>query len=139
MKAGVCFPGTALHLRALPTNAAGQLNVLGHDGDALRVDGTQVGVLEQADKVSLRSLLESQDSRALEAQIGLEVLRNLAHQALERQLADEQLRALLVATNLTQRDGSGAVAVRLLHTSRRRRALTSSLGGELLARRLATG
>uniref|UniRef100_A0A8I6AWT3 Histone H2A n=1 Tax=Rattus norvegicus TaxID=10116 RepID=A0A8I6AWT3_RAT len=32
---------------ALPADATGQLDVLGHDGDALGVDGAQVGVLEQ--------------------------------------------------------------------------------------------
>eukprot|EP00983_Pelagomonas_calceolata_P003824 123919-Pelagomonas_calceolata.AAC.1 len=32
----------------LSPDAPGQLNVLGHDGDALGVDGCQVGVLKQA-------------------------------------------------------------------------------------------
>jgi len=90
-----------------------QLNVLGHDRDALGVDGAQVGVLEQANQVSLSGLLEGQDSRALEAEIGLEVLSDFSDQALEGQLADEQLRALLVATDLAERHGTRAVAVRL--------------------------
>lgn len=38
----------------------------------------------------------------MEAEISLEVLGDLSHQALERQLADEQLGGLLVATNLPQ-------------------------------------
>ncbi len=33
-------------LRALAADAAGELDVLGHDGDALGVDGAQVSVLE---------------------------------------------------------------------------------------------
>ncbi|CAB1332325.1 unnamed protein product [Coregonus sp. 'balchen'] len=40
------------HLCALSTNTAGQLDVLGHDGHPLGVDGAQVGVLEQADQSS---------------------------------------------------------------------------------------
>jgi hypothetical protein len=52
----------SFHLSAFSTDTAGQLNVLGHDGDTLGVDGAQVGVLKQADQVSFRSLLESQDS-----------------------------------------------------------------------------
>ncbi len=36
-------------------NAAGQLNVFGHDGDPLGVDGTQVGVLKQTKYASLVS------------------------------------------------------------------------------------
>ena len=33
-------------LSSLSTDAAGQLDVLGHDGDTLGVDGAKVGVLE---------------------------------------------------------------------------------------------
>ncbi len=60
-------------------------------------------------------------------------------QALEGQLADEQLGRLLVATNFTKSDGTGAVAMGLLHTSGRRGRLASGLGGELLAGSLSSG
>ena len=50
-----------LSLSALATDAAGQLDVLGHDGDALGVDGAQVGVLEQTDQVGLGSLLKTRN------------------------------------------------------------------------------
>jgi hypothetical protein len=73
-------------LSALATDAAGQLDVLGHDGDTLGVDRAQVGVLEQADQVGLRRLLQRQDGAGLEAKIGLEVLGNFTNQALERKL-----------------------------------------------------
>ena len=81
-------------LRALAADPAGQLDVLGHDSDALGVDGAQVGVLEEADEVSLSSLLEREDGGALEAEVGLEVLGDLTDQALERELADQELRRL---------------------------------------------
>ena len=100
-------------LRALAADAAGQLHVLGHDGDALGVDGAQVGVLEQAHQVGLAGLLQRQDGGALEAQVGLEVLGDLADQALEGQLADQQLGALLVLADLAQGDGARAVPVGL--------------------------
>ena len=58
-------------------------------------------------------LLQGKDSRALEAQVGLDVLGDLTHQALEGQLADQQLCGLLVAANLTESDGTGSVAVGL--------------------------
>lgn len=45
------------HLCSLPSNSPGQLNVLGHDGDPLCVNGTQVGVLKQADQVGLAGFL----------------------------------------------------------------------------------
>ena len=102
-------------LSTLTTDAASQLDVLGHDGDTLGVNGSQVGVLKQTNKVCLSSLLESQDSRGLEPQVSLEVLGDLTHQPLERQLADQQLGGLLVLPDLTQGDGSRPVSVRLQH------------------------
>ncbi|KAI1239062.1 hypothetical protein IHE44_0012170 [Lamprotornis superbus] len=124
------------NLCTLAADAPGQLDVLGHDGDALGMDGAQVGVLEEPHQVSLAGLLQRHDGRALEAQVGLEILRDLAHQALEGQLADQQLRGLLVAPDLAQRHRAGPVAVRLLDAARGRRALAGSLGGQLLAGRL---
>ena len=46
---------------------------LGHDADALGVDGAEVGVLEESDQVGLSGLLQGKDGRALEAEIVLEV------------------------------------------------------------------
>ena len=40
------------------TDPPGQLDVLGHDGDTLGVDGAQVGVLEQTHQVRLAGLLK---------------------------------------------------------------------------------
>ncbi len=107
-------------LGAFSTNAASELDVLGHDGDALGVDGAEIGVLEQADEVGLRGLLEGHDGRGLEPQIGLEVLSDLTDQTLEWQLADEQLRALLVAADLTESNGSGTITMRLLDATWKR-------------------
>ena len=50
-------------LGTLSTDTSGQLDVLGHDGHPLGVDGAQVGVLKQTDEVSFASLLEGHDSR----------------------------------------------------------------------------
>jgi hypothetical protein len=58
-------------LSPLAADPPGQLNVLGHNGHALGVDGAQVGVLEQTNKVCLCSLLEGKDGMALETQISL--------------------------------------------------------------------
>jgi hypothetical protein len=41
------------------------------------MDGSQVGVLKEANKVSLRGLLQCKDGVALEAEVSLEVLSNL--------------------------------------------------------------
>ena len=96
------------------------------------MDGAEVSVLEEADQVGLAGLLQGHDGGALEAQIGLEILSDLPDQALEGQLADEQLSGFLVATDLTQGHGTGPVAVRLLHAAGGRSALPGGLGGQLL-------
>ena len=121
-------------LSTLATDAAGQLDILGHDGHTLGMDGAQVGVLKETDEVSLGGLLEGHDSRGLEAKVSLEVLGNLTNQALERQLPDEELSALLVTPDLTESNGTGPVAMGLLDTSCSRCRLASCLGGKLLAR-----
>lgn len=76
------------------------------DSNTLGVNGAQVGVLKERDEVGLDGLLKSTDSRRLEAKVRLEVLSDLTNQALEGQLADQELRRLLVATDFTESDGT---------------------------------
>ena len=132
------------YLGSFASDTTSELNILGHDGDALGVDRAQVGVLEKTHQVSLRSFLlyrgtgqgrgrditsnsmsyfcfdglilsllllrsvvvylQSSDGSGLEPQIGFEILRNFPDQPLERKLADQQLRRLLVPEN---RQGQG--------------------------------
>ena len=56
-------------LGPLSPDPPGQLDVLGHDGDPLGVDGAQVGVLEQPDQVCFGSFLESHHGRRLEPRV----------------------------------------------------------------------
>jgi len=104
-------------LCTLSTDPPGQLDVLGHDGDTLGVDGAQVGVLEQPNQVGLAGLLQGTDGSGLEPQVSLEVLSNLPDQPLEGQLADQQLSGLLVTPDLTESDCAGPVPMGLLHSS----------------------
>merc|ERR1719220_900346 len=126
-------------LGPLAADPPSQLDVLGHDGHPLGVDGAQVGVLEEADQVGLGRLLESANSRGLEPEVSLEILGDLPHQALEGQLADEELSGLLVPPDLTEGHGSWAVPVGLLDASGGRRRFPGGLGGELLPGGLASG
>jgi len=119
-------------LGAFASDTARQLDILGHDGHALGVDGAKIGVLEQTDQVSLGRFLQSADSGGLEPQVGLEILGNFTDQTLEWQFADQKLGRLLVSPDLTKSDSSGPVAMGLLHTTRGWSALSGSLGGELL-------
>ena len=49
-------------LGTLSSDPPGQLDVLGHDGDPLGVDGTEVGVLEQSHEVGLAGSLRMRSS-----------------------------------------------------------------------------
>ena len=60
------------------------------------MDGAQVGVFEEPDEVRFGGFLEREDGAGLEPEVGLEVLGDLADEALERELADEELGGLLV-------------------------------------------
>lgn len=63
----------------------------------------------------------------------------MTYQALERELADQKLSGLLVATDLTKSDSTGLIAVRLLDTSGGGGGLAGGLGSQLLTGSLATG
>ena len=119
-------------LGPLATDSPGQLDVLGHDGNTLGMDGTQVGVLKQSNKVSLRCFLESSHSRALEPQVSLEILGNLTDKPLKGQFPDEELGRLLVTSNLTESDSSRPVTMRFLNSSSSWGTLASSFGSQLL-------
>jgi hypothetical protein len=84
-------------LRAFTANAASKVDVFGHDSYALRMDGTQVGVLKKTDQVCFGSLLKCHDCSALEAEIGLEILGNFTNEALEgkleRQVRGQQVKS----------------------------------------------
>ena len=70
------------------------------------MDSTQVGILKEGDEVSLNGLLEGADGGRLEAEVGFEILGNLTDETLEGELADEELSRFLVATDLTESNGS---------------------------------
>lgn len=58
-------------LRALAAQPPGEGEIFGLDRHALRVDRSEVGVLEERDEVRLGRLLQRHDGGGLEAQVGL--------------------------------------------------------------------
>ena len=48
-----------INSESVSSDSSGQLKISGHNGDSSGVDGTEVGVLKERDKVGLSSLLES--------------------------------------------------------------------------------
>ena len=125
-------------LSAFTADTSGQLNVFRHNGDPLGVDGAQVGVFEKTDQVGFASFLQSHHGRALEAKVRLEVLRDFAHQTLERQLSDEKFRTLLVTPDFSKSNCAWPVTVRLLHAAGGWSALPSRFRGQLFARSFAS-
>ena len=98
--------GQGGNLGALSTDTAGELDILGHDGDTLGVDSAQVRILEKTYEVRLGSLLKGKDGRSLESEVALEVLGDLTNETLEGELADQKIGRLLVTTDLTKGNGS---------------------------------
>jgi hypothetical protein len=117
-----------LELGAADTTSEG--HVTGGDGDALGVKAEEVGVLEETNEVSLSSLLESEDGRGGETEVVLEGGGDLTDKALEGELANEEISGLLVSTDLTDGDGTGAVTVSLLDTTGGGGRLAGGLSGE---------
>jgi len=57
------------------------MNIFGHDGHSLGMDGTQVGVLEETHEIRLCRLLQSKDRMALETQVTLHMCIYIAMHA----------------------------------------------------------
>ena len=120
------------HSSPFTTDATCQLDILGHDGDPLGMDGADVGVLEQPHQVSLACLLNGHDSRSLEAKISLEILGDFPDKPLERPFPQQQFGRLLVPSDLPQCNSAGPEPVRLFHPTRSRSTLPCSFGSQLL-------
>ena len=107
------------------------------------MDGEHVGVVKETDKVRLGRLLERQDGRRPEAQVGLEILGDLTDKALEGQLAHQQVGGLLVLADLAKGDRSRAVAMGLFllldSSSSGGGGITSGIDSKSLTRGLAAG
>ncbi len=98
------------------------------------MDGTEVGILEESHQISLCRLLEGLNGRGLESDVLHVVLGDFPDEALEGELADEELSGLLVAADLAEGHSSGPVAMGFLDLSgdlRRGRGRGNHLAGEL--------
>ena len=124
---------------SLTTDSAGELHVLWHDGDSLCVDGTEVGVFEESNHVSLGGLLECEDSGGLEAEVVLVLSGNFTNESLEWELSDEELGTLLESSDFTEGNSAWSEAMGLLDTTSGGGLLGSSLVGDVLSWVLGAG
>ena len=65
------------------------MDVSGHDGDAVCVNGTKVCVFEEFDKVGFGGFLEGEHCRTLEAKFYTVIFGNFANKILEVELGDQ--------------------------------------------------
>ena len=126
-------------LCAFSADAAGELYVFRHDGYSLGVDRTEVCVFEETNQIGFACLLQCHHSRALEAQLSLEILGDLTDETLEGQLADEKFGALLVAADFSEGNCAGPVAMRLLNTAGGRSAFSGCLSRQLFSGCFSSG
>ncbi len=99
------------------TDPAGKLHVFGHNRDPVGMNGAEIGVLKEAHQVSFRGFLWCQKSSALETKVVLQFSGGFPHQALEGQLANQEISRFLVLANFLYGHGAGAPAVGLFHCS----------------------
>src|SRR6056300_83368 len=126
-------------LGAFTSNTTRKLHVFGHDGDTLRVHGTQIRVFEETDEIRFRGFLEREHGSRLETKIRPVFLGDLLHETLEGDLANQKFGGLLVLADLAESDRARAVPSRLLDSARLRSGFARCLCCELRARRLSTG
>jgi len=100
----------------------------------------QVSIFEEGHEVGLASLLKSEDGRGLEAEVRLEVLSDFTNEALEGELANKEIRTLLVLSDFTESNGTRPETMRLLDATSRDRGgfLGGLLSGKLLSWGFAT-
>merc|ERR1719399_1902314 len=120
-------PSTLLLVVEVAAKAPGQSQVARHDRHPLRMDRSQIGVLEQPNHVHLGRLLKCVERLALELQVVVVLVCDLAHEPLERELPEEQIRALLELLDLTNSLGPRAPALRFRLTDNCTGALACSL------------
>jgi hypothetical protein len=82
------------------------------------VEGTEVGVFEETNEVSLSSLLECKDSGALESDVLVELRSDPADESLEGELSDEELGGLLETTDLMENNTAGSESAGLIDSTR---------------------
>ena len=66
------------------------------------MNSTEVGVFEQSNDVGFCRLLQCAQSRSLDSARAVEIFQDFSDKSNERLLSNQQLRALLVASNFYQ-------------------------------------
>ena len=103
------------------------------------MNGAEVSILKQTNKISFSGFLKSRNSAALESEICFEILSDFTNKSLEWKLPYQKFSALLVLADLTKCDSSRTESVWFLDSSGCRSRFASSFGGKLLPWCFAAG
>ena len=99
----------------------------------LQMDRAQISIFRQTHQVRFASLLQRTDGGTLELQVGFEILGDLPHQPLERQLPNQKMGGFLVRTDFSEGNGPGPVAMRFCHPAGRGGAFPGRFDDQLFA------
>ena len=86
------------------------MEIASHEGDALGVEGAEVGVREETSDVGFSRFLEGSDGGGLPAETVFVASGELTDEALEGGLAHEEISGLLVLLDLAEGDSAGSPA-----------------------------
>jgi hypothetical protein len=81
------------------------------------MDSTEVSIFQEIE-VTFSSLLEGENSGALESDVLLELRTDLADESLEGELSDEEVVALLETSNLTESNSARSKSAGLIDSTR---------------------
>ena len=127
-----------LNLSPFPTDAASELDILGHDGHALGVDGTQVGVLEEPNQVSFARFCSCHNGRILKPQLSHEISRYVTNQIAGSDNNGLRSSVLFMVTANLSEGHVPTIAMRFLDASSCGCRFAGGLGRQLLSRCFAS-
>lgn len=98
------FPRHDKHLfPCSSSNTTCQLQILGHDGNSLSVNRTQIGIFKESHQMRFRSLLKGQNGSCLPAKgNATHGHLNFSHQPSKGKFANEQIGGALKFANLAE-------------------------------------
>merc|ERR1712156_1380941 len=105
------------YLSSFSSDSSCQLDISWHNGYSFCMNGAQVGILHETNKIGFRCFLKCHDSTGLKSQISFVILSNLTNQTLERQLSQQQFSGLLVSSDFSQGYSSWSISMGFLYSS----------------------
>ena len=88
------------------SDSSGQLHVFSHHGDSVGVDGTEVGVFEEASEIGFSGFLESDQGLGLESEFIVDTRSERSHDSVEWSSWQQHIGRLLISLDFSESDGA---------------------------------